>query len=133
MSKYLQPSQLVSPPKNSLFNIHDIMGTKLLTRLRVKFSDLRYHKFRNNFNCSNLSCLCLTGIEDNEHCVLHCPRFATQCRDLLDLVSSLCNVEIMCLSSKQLSNLLLYGHPNFTAYGLHLVEKHNELFCRSLK
>ena len=90
------------------------MGTKLLTRLRVELSDLRYHKFRHNFNCSNPSCLCLTGIDDNEHSLLHCRRFATQRRDLLDLVSSLSNVEIVRLSSKESSNLLLYGHPNFT-------------------
>ena len=106
--------QLVRPPNNSIFNIHDIMGTKLLTRLRVEFSDLRSHKFRHNFNCSSPSCLCLTGIEDNEHFLLHCPRFATQRGNLLDLVSGLSNIDIMSLSSKELSNLLLYGHPNFT-------------------
>ena len=106
--------QLVRPPKYSIFNSHDIMGTKLLTRLRVEFSDLRSHKFRHNFNCSSPSCLCLTGIEDNEHVLLHCPRFAAQREDLLDLVSGLSNIDIMRLSSKELSNLLLYGHPNFT-------------------
>ena len=90
------------------------MGTKLLTRLRAEFSDSRSHKFRNNFNCSSPLCLCLTGIEDNEHFLLHCPRFAKQREDLLDLVSSLSDIEIMRLSSKELSNLLLYGHPNFT-------------------
>ena len=82
--------------------------------LQVGFSDLRHHEFRQNFNCSNPSCLCFTGIEDNEHFLLHCSRFATQRGDLLDLVSSLSNVEIMRLSSKELSDLLLYGHPNFT-------------------
>ena len=90
------------------------METKLLTRLRVEFSDLRSHKFRHNFNCSSPSCLCLTGKENNEHFLLHCPRFATQRGDLLDLVSGLSNIDIMRLSSKELSNLLLYGHPNFT-------------------
>ena len=45
--------------------------------------------------------------------ILHCPCFAMQCRDLLDLVTSLSNVEIMCLSSKELYNLLLYSHLNF--------------------
>ena len=106
--------QLVRPPKNSIFNIRDIMGTKLLIRLRVEFSDLCCHKFRHNFDCSDPLCLCLTGIEHNEHFLLHCPRFATQHRDLFDLVSGLSNIEIMHLPSKELSNLLLYGHPNFT-------------------
>ena len=81
--------QLVRPPKNSIFNIHDIMGTKLLTRLRIEFSDLRYHKFGHNFNCSNPSGLCLTGIEDNEHFLQYCPCLDTQRGDLLDLFSGL--------------------------------------------
>ena len=52
--------------------------------------------------------------KDNEHFLLHCLRFATQRRDLLDLVSSLSNLEITRLSSEVLSDLLLYSHPNFT-------------------
>ena len=103
--------QLVKPPKNSICNVHDIMGTKLLTQLRVGFSDLLHHKFRHNFNCSNPSCLCFTGIEDNEHFLLHCPSFATKRTDLPDLVSGM---PVMRLSSKELSDLLLYGHPSFT-------------------
>ena len=53
----------------------------------------------------NPSCLCLAGIEDKEHFLLHYPSFATQRRDLLELVSSMSNAEIMRLSSKELSNL----------------------------
>ena len=109
------------------------MGTKLLTWLRVEFSDLCYHKFRHNFNYSNPSCLCLTGIEDNEHFLLHCPGFATQCRDLLDLVSSLSDVEIMCLSSKELSNLLLYGDPNFMLVANHAAVKSTIKFIKSTR
>ena len=104
---------LVRPPKISIFNIHDIKGTKLLTQLRVEFSDLRNHRYRHNFNCPNPYCTCKTGIEDNEHFLLHCPRFSSQRRVLLDLVSSSVNVDTMRFSSKELCNLLLYGDPNF--------------------
>ena len=75
-----------------------------------------YHKFiiiRHNSNCSNPSCLCFTGTEDIEHFLLQCPHFAMQHRYLHDLVSSLSNFEIMHLSSEELSNLLLFSHPNF--------------------
>ena len=32
---------------------HDVESLKLLTRLRVKFIDLREHRFRHNFRCNN--------------------------------------------------------------------------------
>ena len=92
-----------------MFNIHDLDGVKLLTRLRVEFSDLRSHRFNHNFHCPDPSCLCKTGIEDNEHFLLHCPRFSSQRKCPLDLVSNLTEIEIMRLSSTELCSLLLYG------------------------
>ena len=106
--------QLGRPSKNCIFGIHDIIGTKLLTRLRIEFSDLRSYKFKHSFSCSNPSCQCLTGIENNKHYLLHCPHFTTHRRKLLDQVSSLTNTDLIRLSSKELCDLLLYGHPDFT-------------------
>ena len=77
----------IRPPKRPTFNIYDIEGIKLLTRLRVEFSNLHNHRYRHNFHCLNPTCLCQTGIEDNEHFLLHCPRFSSQQRVLFDLVS----------------------------------------------
>ena len=37
------------PPKRSVSKISDIVGVRLLTRLRLGFSHLREHKFRHNF------------------------------------------------------------------------------------
>ena len=37
------------PKACSIFNIHNPLGLKLLTRLRVNLSHLREHKFRHNF------------------------------------------------------------------------------------
>ena len=71
----LQLVHLVRPMKKSTFGAHDIEGVRLLTPLRVQFSDLREHRFRHRFHCSNPMCLCQTGIEDNEHFLLHCPRY----------------------------------------------------------
>ena len=100
---------LVRPPKRSVFNIHDLDGVKLLARLQIKFSDLCSQRFNHNFHCPHPFCLCKTGIEDNEHFLLHCPCFSSQHKGLLDLVSSLTGIEIMRLSSKELCRLLLYG------------------------
>ena len=98
--------------KKSIFNIHDLKGIKLLTQLRVEFSDLRNHRYRHNFHCLSPSCLCKTGNEDNEHFLLHCPRFSSQRRVLLDQVSKSVDIDIMRLSSRELCNLLLYGHSD---------------------
>ena len=107
-----QTHQFSKTPKKSTFKIYNIKGIKLLTWLRVEFSDLRCHRFRHNFNCASPLCLCQTEIEDNEHYHLHCPRFSQQRRFMLDLVSGTTNANIMYQSSKELCNLLLYGDSN---------------------
>ena len=42
--------KLIRPPERSIFNIYDLEGIRLLTQLRVEFSDLRYHRYRHNFH-----------------------------------------------------------------------------------
>ena len=39
----------IRPPKRSTFKIDDILGIKLITRIRLGFSHLREHKHRHNF------------------------------------------------------------------------------------
>ena len=99
--------KLIRPPKRSIFNIYDLEGIKLLTQLRVEFSDMRYHRYRHNFHCTSPTCSCQTGIEDNEHFLLHCPQFSLQRRPLLQLASNSADVDIMRLSSNELTNVLL--------------------------
>ena len=101
--------QLIRPPKISIFNICDSEGIRLLTQLRVEFSDLRYHRYKHNFHCISPTCLC-----QNEHFLLHCPRFSLQRRPLLKLVSNSADVDIMHLSSNELTDVLLDGHSEFT-------------------
>ena len=108
--------QIIRPPKRSTFGIHDVEGLKLLTRLRVKFSDLREHRFRHNFRCNSPNCLCGKGIEDNEHFLLHCHRYGSSRRAFLDRVSSSVNFDIKAFSSSDLCNLLLYGDPRLNLH-----------------
>ena len=42
--------RIIRPEKNPVYNIYDILGIKLLTRLRVNFSPLNEHRFRHNFD-----------------------------------------------------------------------------------
>ena len=61
---------------NSVFEINNPYGLKLLTRLRLGLSHLRYHKFRHNFqDCINPMCVCGVEIETTTHFLLHCPLF----------------------------------------------------------
>ena len=100
--------RLIRPQKRSLFGFHDIEGVRLLTRLRVEFSDLREHIFRHNFQCSSPMCFCQTGIENNKHFLLYCPRHSSHRRDHLDRISNVVDIDPENLFSIDLCNLLLY-------------------------
>ena len=56
------------PIQNLIDNIHDPMGIKYLTRLRLGLSHLSDHKFRHNFqDCLNPLCPCSLKVESTIH------------------------------------------------------------------
>ena len=60
------------PFPKSCFNIHNPVGLKLLTRLRVGLSHLNGYKFKHNFpNCINPLCSCSLEVESATHFFLH--------------------------------------------------------------
>ena len=69
-------NSLIRPKGNSFYSIRDKSGIKLLTKIRVTFSDLRDHRFNHNFNCTSPICYC--GLEDETslHYFLWCPRYS---------------------------------------------------------
>ena len=68
----------VRPPGHSFYGISDKFGIKLLTKIRVEFSDLRDHRFNHNFNCVSPVCNCGEEDETSIHFFLCCPRYNTQ-------------------------------------------------------
>ena len=72
-------------------------GIKNITKLRVQFSKLNAHKFIRNFECINP--LCNMANEDNEHYLLHCPRFNQSLKGLFDTVAEVLGSEIANLDS----------------------------------
>ena len=71
--------------ENSLFSVYDPLSEKLLTRLRLKFSNLKEHKFRHGFaDMINPTCACGADVKTTEHFLLHCHFYSTQ---RLELVS----------------------------------------------
>ena len=78
--------QFIRPTPSPVYHVHHPRGLKLLTRLSLRFSHLREHKFRHNFHDTiKPFCLCTTNdIETNEHFLLHCPNYSTQRLILFD-------------------------------------------------
>ena len=54
--------EFIRPQANSIFNIHNPMAIKYLTRLKLGFIHLKEHKFKHNFQAS-VDPLCSCGTE----------------------------------------------------------------------
>ena len=65
------------PRENSVFEVHDIKGVKLLARLRLDFSHLNEHRFRHNFNDTiNPMCSWGKGSETTPQYPLRCDLYS---------------------------------------------------------
>ena len=89
------------PPKRSVFKISDIVGVRLLTRLRLGFSHLREHKFRHKFSDSS-RCICCDGDETTEYFSLCCRHFANTRSTLLGQMSDILKTDIKVLPEHRL-------------------------------
>ena len=60
---------------NPLYRVHNPIGIKYLTRLRVGLSHLREHKYNHNFlDTNDPYCSCdRKSVESNDHYLLRCP------------------------------------------------------------
>ena len=102
----------IRPIANSIYDIHDPIGLKLLTRLRLGFSHLNEHRFRHNFqDCMNPLCSCSLDIEDTSHYLLHCRHFSQQRIDLMNSVNSIFR-NFVSLSDNNKKDVLLFGEPS---------------------
>ena len=101
---------------------------KLLTQIRVDFSDLRDHRFDHNFNC--LSPLCACGIEDETsvHFLLCCPRYNTLRQSYLSKISQITNSDLTILPNDHLTDLLLYGSEAYNDISNELILSETILF-----
>ena len=101
--------KFIRPEKSSFYNILDSYGIKLLTKIRVSFSDLRDHRYDHKFNCDNPTCLC--GLEDETavHFFLCCPRFDQLRIAYLGKVSEIVGSDVTVLPNDHLMHILMYG------------------------
>ena len=102
----------IRPKPNSIFNVHNPLGIKYLTRLRVGFSHLKEHTFNHNFQDSvDPMCSCGNGIETTKHFILHCANFSSQRQALFDKIRII-DEYILTESEDNIVNVLLFGKPN---------------------
>ena len=105
--------KFVRPAANTIFEINNPYGLKLLTRLRVGLSHLRYHKFRHNFQeCINPKCVCGLEIETTTHFLLHCPLFQSVRQSLLINIKKI-DESILKKHDELITKTLLYGDGKF--------------------
>ena len=101
----------IRPLPHSVFNIHNPLGIKYLTRLRIGFSHLKEHKFRHNFQDSvDPMCCCGSGTETTKHFLLHCPIFHLQRQTLFDKIATI-DSNILTENEDSIVHTLLFGKP----------------------
>ena len=118
--------------KRSTFDVYDIEGVKLLTQLRVEFSNLNSHCSKHNFLCSSPSYSYQTGMEDNLH--LSCTALDSQFSAEFYLTWSLnLLTSILCVYLAELCNLLSYDHPSACVLNNRLIIEDTSQFVKSTR
>ena len=100
------------PVPNSVFNIHNPIGVKLLARLRLGLSHLNEHRFNYRLqNCTYQQCICSSENESTTHFFLLCHFYIPIRAILFDKLKKIVN-NLQELSDKTVTEILLYGGPN---------------------
>ena len=99
---------------NSVYGIHNPIGLKYLSCLRVGLSHLRDHKYNHNFNDTpSPLCTCSQGKEDTEHYLLFCPLYHTTRFELFGKLSDIISL-VTFISPSYTSQLLLFGSKQYS-------------------
>ena len=85
------------PNQCSIYRIHNPVGLKLLTRLRLSLRHLNEQRFSHNFqSCVNPFCSCSLAIESTTHFLLHCHYFlyirSTLLNSIHEVLGSITNI-----------------------------------------
>ena len=126
-------NNFIRPKGNPTFGIQDKFGIKLLTKIRVEFSDLRDHRFNHNFNC--LSPICFCGIDDETsvHYISCCPRYLAQRTILLSNISDIIASDVSILPKEHLTHIILYGSNVYNRISNKLILEQSILYIRKTK
>ena len=98
------------PSPNHIYKIHDPLGLKLLTRLRLGLNHLNEHKFSHNFDSSiNLLCSCSLEVEPTKHFFLHCYHYTNICKTLLN-TAEMIDESILNVNDDDLIEILIFAN-----------------------
>ena len=102
--------KFVRPEPNSIYNINDTKGLKLLIRLRLGLSHIGNHKFRHNFqDYVSPMCYCVQDIETKTHFLRHCPNHYFARKTLFDKTNQVSGT-ILRQSDSTITKILLFGY-----------------------
>ena len=97
---------------NNTFQYHNPRVLKLITRLRLGLSHLRFHKFKHSFQ-DTLNPICNCGtVETTVHYLLHCPNFSNERLIFFNKLRSI-DANILSNDDSNISKVLLYGNHSF--------------------
>ena len=102
------------PLENGVFTCHNPIAIKYLSRIRLGFSHLRYHKFKHGFlDAIDPLCSCSTGIENTVHYFLHCPNFSFAQNTFLNEIA-IVDRPIIDQDDIKIIQTFLYGNPSYS-------------------
>ena len=105
--------KFVRPVANSVSEINNPYGLKLLTRLRLGLRQSRYHQFRHNIeDCINPICVCGVEIETTTYVLLHWPLFQCARQSFLTNIKKI-DESILKKHDELITKTLLYGDEKF--------------------
>ena len=99
--------KFIRPTANSIFGCHNLIGVKLLTRLRLGIGQLSEHKFKHSFQDTlNPICSCGKEVETTFHFLLSCPNYSDERLTLLSKIRSI-NPNILENTNSQITRFFL--------------------------
>ena len=106
--------RFVGPLESSMFTCHNPMGINYLTRIRLGFSHLRYHKFKHGFlDAIDPLCSCSTRIENTVHYFLHCANFSFARNTFLNEIA-IVDRSIIDQDDIKIIEAFLYGNKTYS-------------------
>ena len=106
--------KFIRPSPNSFYGCENIMGIKLVIRLRLGLSHLREHKFKHSFQDTlNPLCNCGMDVESSTHFLLQCPSYINERCTVMSNLNRI-NPQISQTPLQLLTNTLLFGNSYYS-------------------
>ena len=102
----------IRPSTKSAFHCHNPNGLKLITRLRLGLSLLRFHKFKHSFQDTLNPIYNCGSVETTIHYLLLCPNFSNERLTLFNKLQSI-DENILSEDDSNISEVLLFGDNSF--------------------